>query len=119
MHLSQFSKPSMAAERYVRAYVQRKAELGASAPTNPLLARPMHGLDFEFGDSIEVRNFDTTSRIAEAAALVGLLSRPQGTPLLRGSPEAFERNGEAWCNSQRKETMDRRCSITQFSGSQL
>jgi AraC-like DNA-binding protein len=89
MHLSQFSRASMAAERFVRGYVQREAHLGAATLTHPVLARSMQALDFEFGDSVEIRLFDSAPRTAEAAALVGLLTHPRGLLLVRGRPETF------------------------------
>ncbi|MEO7962787.1 MAG: helix-turn-helix domain-containing protein [Gemmatimonadaceae bacterium] len=89
MHRSRFSRASMAAERFVRGYVQREAQLGAAILTHPVLARSTQALDFEFGDSVEIRTFDAAPRTAEAAALVGLVTRPRGLLLARGSLETF------------------------------
>ena len=49
----------MAAERYIGSDLQREARLGACILTHPLLARSKQCLDFEFGNSIEVRKAGT------------------------------------------------------------
>ena len=49
----------MAAERYIGSDAQREARLGASILTHPLSARSKQCLDFEFGNSIEVRKAGT------------------------------------------------------------
>jgi AraC-like DNA-binding protein len=90
VHLSRFSKATTATQRFVRGYVQREAQLGASSFIHPVQARSAHLLDFEFGDAIEIlpSSADITRR-AEAAALVGIQTCQLGQLLLRGSVETF------------------------------
>lgn len=89
MHLSRFSKASMAAARFARGYVQREAQLGSANLTHPVLARSNQALDFEFGDSVEIRLFGTAPRTADAAALVGVLTCPRGELVMRRHTETF------------------------------
>src|SRR5947209_8852382 len=90
MHLSHFCNASKAAGRFVRFYVQREAQLGATNLIHPVPARAAHMLDFEFGDPIEIRSTDSeVTRMAEAAALIGLQTYQRGQLLIRGKVETF------------------------------
>lgn len=89
MHLSVFSK-SKRANRYVRCYVQRTLHLGTSTLIHPALARSSHMLDFEFGSAVEIRRLESEiSRVAEPAALVGLLTQYRNQLLSRGNAVTF------------------------------
>jgi AraC-like DNA-binding protein len=90
MNVSQFSHPSTETQPYVRCYVQRRLQLGASTFVQPVPARAAHVLDFEFGGPIEIRRLGTDiTRTAEPAALVGLLTYQRNQLLVRGNVETF------------------------------
>lgn len=90
MHQSLFSK-SVTATRFVRCYVQRTLRLGSSSIfVQPVTARALPVLDFEFGDVVEIQRLDTGSiRSAEPAALVGAVTQRKIQLLLRGNCESF------------------------------
>ena len=90
MHISQFSRSSAHAKRYVRCYVQRTLQLGASTFIQPVPARSAPMLDFEFGGPIEIRPLGKdVTRMAEPAAFVGLQTYQRGQLLIRGNAETF------------------------------
>jgi AraC-like DNA-binding protein len=90
MHTSNVSKPSKAAARFIRFYIQREARLGAITLTNPVPARGTPMLSFQFGGPVEVRLYGTdVTRTAETAALIGAQTFQRCQLVVRGYVETF------------------------------
>jgi AraC-like DNA-binding protein len=90
MHLSYFSRPSAGARRYVRYYIQREAQLGASTVTMAVPARAAHLLTFAFGTPFETRAADTgVIRRPDVASLVGLETCRRHYLISKGNMDNF------------------------------
>jgi|SRR5947209_15124342 len=90
MNVSQFSPSSTETQQYVRCYVQRTIQLGSSTFVQPVPARAAHLLNFEFGDSVKIRQLGTNiTRTAVSAAFVGLQTYQRNQILIRGNVETF------------------------------
>src|SRR5262245_46134718 len=84
-----FSK-SVRARQYVRFYLQRTLCLGSSSFVQPVMARALPLLDFEFGSAVEIQQVnEEVIRTAEPAALVGILTHNRAQLLLHGNAESF------------------------------
>lgn len=91
MHISRSGIPSSAAAQFVQVYLQREAQLDATALIHPVPARAAHMLTFQFGGPVGVRLYGTTdiTRTAEAAALIGPQTHQRCQLVVRGSVETF------------------------------
>lgn len=89
MQQTLFSR-SAKATRYVRCYLQRTLRLSSSTFVQPVTARSVPAPDFEFGGEVEVQRLETGHiRMADPAALIGVLTQPRNQLLLHGNVESF------------------------------
>ncbi len=90
MHPSRFFRPAPGLEQFVRFYVQREVQIRGAAVVHPVPARAAAIIEFDFGDSVDVLDYQQLAqRKSPTAVIVGPQTYRRVEMQLQGALESF------------------------------